>query len=122
MPKTKNQEVRVKNHKNSTKKEKIENLPEKLVEFINSLPTRAKKGYNAKQDTKKIKNLYNKRNNENFWEFSRLISPYLYDDERCCISSWDDLSTHGIRKGPRPLVPLYTENGTYIGEPMLPPS
>ena len=121
MPKTKNR-VGVKNHKNSTKKEKVEKLPDKLLEFINSLPTRAKKGYNAKQDTKKIIQLYNKRCDENFSEFSRLISPYLYADEWRGASSWDDLSTNGIRKGPRPLVPLYTEKGIYIGEPTSPPS
>ena len=50
MPKGQQQK---RNHKKSTKKE-VENLPEKLVEFLNTLPTRAKKGSNAKQDIKRI--------------------------------------------------------------------
>ena len=46
----------MKNHKNSTQKEKIENRSDKLLEFINSLPTRAKK---VTMQNKIQKKLYN---------------------------------------------------------------
>ena len=113
MPKGQQQK---RNHKKSTKKE-VETLPEKLVEFLNTLPTRAKKGSNAKQDIKRIIKLYNKRCDENLFDLNHIIRPYLYHDEWRGASSWEDLITNGIRPGPPPLVPLYTENGIYIGEP-----
>ena len=113
MPKGQQQK---RNHKKSTKKE-VENLPEKLVEFLNTLPTRAKKGSNAKQDIKRIIKLYNKRCDENLFDLNHIIRPYLRHDEWRGVSSWEDLITNGIRPGPPPLVPLYTENGIYIGEP-----